>query len=242
MNKAINAMSNLIVHDSGEQAARSASGEQSIDADRRIDLGGDARSRAALDDSTSAEMARRVMDERALLLARTPHRAPVSTEVIEIAVFAVSGETYAIETRYIRKIVRLLDLAFSPVSIDLSIDVLTPVPGAPEVLAGVINFRGEILAVFDLATFLGLARRELGEKSRIVVLGDARDDLGLLVDEACRTTTLRIDELIEPPASVGEATRACIRGVTSEALIVLDGAALPRDRRLFVDQADAPGL
>ncbi len=235
-------MNKLIVQDSGDQAARSAPGAPSIAAARRADPAEGVPSTRDLDDSTSVEKARRVMDERALLLARTPHRAPVSTEVIEIAIFAVSGETYAIETRYIRKIVRPIDLSFSPVSIDRSIDILTPVPGTPEVLAGVINFRGEILAVFDLATFLGLARREIGERSRIVVLGDARDDLGLLVDEACRTTTLRIDELIEPPASVGEATRACIRGVTTDALIVLDGAALPRDRRLFVDQADAPGL
>lgn len=235
-------MNKSIVQDSGDQTARSAPGAASTAAARRADSAEDVPSTRDLDDSTSVEKARRVMDERALLLARTPHRAPVSTEVIEIAIFAVSGETYAIETRYIRKIVRPIDLSFSPVSIDRSIDILTPVPGTPEVLAGVINFRGEILAVFDLATFLGLARREIGERSRIVVLGDARDDLGLLVDEACRTTTLRIDELIEPPASVGEATRACIRGVTTDALIVLDGAALPRDRRLFVDQADAPGL
>jgi purine-binding chemotaxis protein CheW len=200
------------------------------------------RSRPVFDDLEAAEKARRVMDERALALAQTPHRTPIAAEVIEVAIFVVSGETYAIETRYIRKIVRPADLAFSPASGERAIDVITPVPGAPEVLAGVINFRGEILAVFDLAIFLGLTAREIGEKSRIIVLGDERDDLGLLVDETRRTTTLRIDELIEPPATVGEATRSCIRGVTTDALIVLDGSALPRDRRLLVDQAEAPGL
>lgn len=235
-------MNKLIIENSGGESAAFLTRDISNAASEYVDEKDGSRSQPVIDDPEAAEKARRIMDERALALAQTPHRTPIAAEVIEVAIFVVSGETYAIETRYIRKIVRPADLAFSPASGDRAIDVITPVPGAPEVLAGVINFRGEILAVFDLAIFLGLAAREIGEKSRIIVLGDERDDLGLLVDEARRTTTLRIDELIEPPASVGEANRSCIRGVTTDALIVLDGSALPRDRRLLVDQAEAPGL
>jgi hypothetical protein len=35
--------------------------------------------------------------------------------------------------------------------------------------------------------------------------------------------------------------RDYLRGVTADALIVLDGDALLRDPRLFVDQAEEPG-
>lgn len=175
------------------------------------------------------EQSRALMDERARALARIPSQPPAPSEVIEVATFTLSGERYAVETKYISKVVRLTDF--------------TPVPGTPEFLGGVLNLRGEILALIDLRAFFGIAQPGLTDLSRIIVLGLDRDEFGIMADAVQEVTTLRVDEVFEAPGSLpGGGGRAALLGVTADARIVLDGAALLRDEALFIDQSDEPAL
>ncbi len=185
-----------------------------------------ARARQATEESVrlSPERARAVMGERARLLARVPPRAPEADEVLEVVTFALAGEHYAVETSHVREVVRF--------------GALTPVPGAPDFLAGLVNLRGEILAVFDLRRFFDVADPGRSEQARVIVLGGERAEFGVLADAVHEVTTLRVEEVREPPASVAGAGRDYLRGVTTGALIVLDGAVLLDDRRLFIDQAE----
>jgi purine-binding chemotaxis protein CheW len=57
---------------------------------------------------------------------------------------------------------------------------VSPVPGAPAEVLGVWNLRGDVMAVIDLATVLGIAG---GEASRIVVAEQGDLHAGLVVDE-----------------------------------------------------------
>jgi hypothetical protein len=49
---------------------------------------------------------------------------------------------------------------------------------------------------------------------------------------------LRTEDVLEPPGSLTGAGRDWVRGVTRDALVVLDGAVLLKDRRLFIDQGE----
>ena len=118
---------------------------------------------------------------------------------------------------------------------------LTPIPGTPDVLTGVINMGGEILAVFDLGRLFGMPGVTRTEQSRVLVLGQDRDELGLLADAAREVRPLRIDAILEPPGSLEGIGRTTLRGVTADALIVLDGAALLRDPRLVIDPGEEGG-
>lgn len=188
-----------------------------------------ARARQATEESVrlSPERAREIMGERARLLARVPPRAPEAAEVLEVVTFALGAERYAVETRFVREVVRL--------------ESLTTVPGAPDFLAGLVNLRGEILAVFDLRRFFGVAEAGRSERTRVIVLGGDRAEFGVLADAVYEVTPLRVDEVREPPASVGGAGRDYLRGVTAAALVVLDGAVLLADRRLFIEQTEEAG-
>jgi purine-binding chemotaxis protein CheW len=189
-----------------------------------------AQAQTALDESLrlSPERARAVMEERALALAQVPRRAPSAAEILEVVTFGLAGERYAVETQYAREVVRFTEP--------------TSVPGSPEFLAGLINLRGEIVAVFDLRQFFGLTDRTPTELSRVIVLGAQRGEFGVLADAVGEVATLRIDEVREAPGSVTGAAREYLHGVTPGALLVLDGAALLRDRRLFINQTDETGL
>lgn len=172
----------------------------------------------------SPERDKALMDERARTLARVPAQAPRAGEMIELATFALANERYGVERRYVREIVRLTGF--------------TPVPGTSDFLVGVINLRGEILAVFDLRKLLGISESAFSEQSRVIVLGGEHIELGLLADAADEVSVLRADELLEPPGSVAGIGREYVRGVTKDALIVLDGDVLLKDVRLFIDQTE----
>ena len=69
-------------------------------------------------------------------------------------------------------------------------------------------------------------------------MGESRTEFGMLADDVQEVAVLRRADVLEPPASIQGTGREYLLGVTGEALIVLDGAVLLRDGRLFVDQAE----
>lgn len=59
---------------------------------------------------------------------------------------------------------------------------IVPVPGAPPVIRGVIMLRGEVEAVVDLRSVLGLEPAEVAPRSRVVMVAGHALRAGLLVD------------------------------------------------------------
>jgi purine-binding chemotaxis protein CheW len=173
----------------------------------------------------SPERARAVLEERARLLARVPPAPPAAGEVFQVVSFSLGDERYAIETRYVREVVRLRDYA--------------PLPGAPAFVFGALNLRGEVLAVMDLRPFCGVPQRSPTDLARVLVLGSTRAEFGILTDATQEVIAIGREDVLEAPASVSGTAREYLLGVTSEALIVLDGAVLLRDGRLFIDQGDS---
>jgi purine-binding chemotaxis protein CheW len=185
-----------------------------------------ARARTATEEALrlSPERARQVMEERARTLARVTMEAPNAAEVIEVVRFGLANERYAIETPYLREVIRFTDY--------------TPIPGAPDFLVGLLNLRGEILAVFDLRKFFGIVDKGVTDLSRVIVLGGERSEFGVLADTVHEVMTLRNTEVFEPPGSVAGIAREYLRGVTKDGLIVLDGKALLQASRFHIDQSE----
>src|SRR5262249_48916828 len=104
--------------------------------------------------------------------------------------------------------------------------------------AGVTNLRGHILVVVDLGMFLGVGGQGTTEGAGIIVVGGERAEFGIRTAADPEVSRFRLEEVLEPPPSVAAEVRAVLRGVTADALLVLDGAALLRDQRLFIDQGD----
>jgi purine-binding chemotaxis protein CheW len=172
----------------------------------------------------SPERARSLLDERARALARPIDEAPAPGEMLELVAFALGRERYAIESRFVREVSRLLDL--------------TPVPGAPALVRGVTHLRGEILAVVDLRRLFRAGDPGVTDLSRLIVLGAGEPELGILADEVHALEHLAAGEVRSPPEPAGLG-RAYLRGVTREALVVLDGDALLASERLFADSPEA---
>jgi purine-binding chemotaxis protein CheW len=162
-----------------------------------------------------------ILDERARRLAAASADVTIATgaEVLEVATFILSGERYAIETRYIREIVPLADF--------------TPVPRSPSFLFGVVNLRGEVLAVFDLRPLLGLGQGSISDLFRVIVLGRERAEFGVLADAVHEVTTFPTAALFDLPGT--DDRQRYVRGVTTEALVVLDGQLVLNDTQFSID-------
>jgi purine-binding chemotaxis protein CheW len=175
----------------------------------------DAAIEGALD--LSPERARAVMDERARRLAEAP--AKEKGTALEVVTFSLGEERYAVEIRDVMEVMREVDMA--------------PLPGAPPALAGVAAIRGEIAPVLDLKRLLGVRGEGDPSARRLIVLGGERAEIALIADAVGEVTSIAEDELTGGPERAGGPGRRYILGVTRGAVVVLSGAALLGDERIF---------
>src|SRR5688572_24628902 len=82
------------------------------------------------------ERARAILEERARILARVPEQAAQDAEFVEVLIMTLGLERCALPTEHIREVLRFQEI--------------TPLPCPARHVLGVINVRGQILALFDL--------------------------------------------------------------------------------------------
>jgi purine-binding chemotaxis protein CheW len=121
-----------------------------------------------------------------------------------------------------------LALPIGDVRETLPVQPITRVILTPPCLAGVFSLRGDIVPVIDLAVLLGLARTEIRDDSRIVVIDHAAGTAGIVVE---RLRDLRTIEgaLEPPPGSLAPAVAQLLLGVAvtpSGTVRVLDARAV----------------
>ena len=92
----------------------------------------------------------------------------VQEEQLECVTFALGGENYAFETFYAAEVIR--------------IPKLIRVPGVQDVIVGVFNLRGEIIAALDIRPFLGLPQAPLTSSGRVIVVKSDKFATGLLTE------------------------------------------------------------
>src|SRR5688572_22190546 len=77
---------------------------------------------------------------------------------------------------------------------------ITPVPDVGPFVRGIINLRGRILPVLDLAQRLGFGRGPEHPAGRILVVEPQREHpIGLLVDDASEVLRVSADAVTPPP-------------------------------------------
>lgn len=110
--------------------------------------------------------------------------------------FMLSGESFAIGILCIKEIIEYTGL--------------TQVPMMPECIRGVINLRGSVVPVLDLAVRFGKKSGEITKKTCIVIIevvsGDERHDMGVVVDAVNAVLEIPRSE-IEPPPAFGARIR-----------------------------------
>ncbi|SIN89617.1 chemotaxis protein CheW [Vannielia litorea] len=105
----------------------------------------------------------------------------------------------------------------------------TPLPHAPPYVRGVINLRGTVLPIIDLAKRLGIPAGEKNDRNVIVVVQSGDNTVGLLVDAVSDIFAVSEAELQAPPDMSSDGSLKCVRALTiheERMLRVLDLAAV----------------
>ena len=89
----------------------------------------------------------------------------------------------------------------------------TPLPQSPNYMRGVINLRGAVLPIMDLAERLDLPPTQPSERSVIIVVQVGERLVGLLVDAVSDILSITPDQ-VQPTPDVGcDQSKAFIRGL-----------------------------
>lgn len=107
---------------------------------------------------------------------------------------------------------------------------LLPLRGTPAAMLGVMNLRGQVVPVMDLGVYLGQAPQPASTATRIVVLEEKGETLGLRVSAVEDVVNLT-DAQIEAPdnSRVGRIHSDLFRGIARQAaepVILLDASRL----------------
>jgi len=110
--------------------------------------------------------------------------------------FSLAGNDYAVGILQVKEI--------------LQYETVTRIPSVPASTRGVINLRGAVVPVVDLAVKFGLAGTEVTKRTCILIveanLGGERTVMGLMADAVREVLELGPEE-IEPPPSFGTLVR-----------------------------------
>jgi len=128
-----------------------------------------------------------------------------------LVTFNLLKEEFGVEISNVQEIIRATDI--------------TPVPGAPSHVRGVINLRGKIIPVVDLRRRFSLPDGEISEQQRIVVVELGPKRIGMLVDSVSQVIKVPVSAVEEIPDDAVSVDENYIKGVgkmENRLIIILD--------------------
>lgn len=129
-------------------------------------------------------------------------------EQIQVVAFKLANEEYAIDVMTVQEIIR-------PTAI-------TRVPRTKDFYSGVINLRGNVVPIVNLAKRFNLEEVNLTEKSRIIILNINDIRVGITVESVTEVININKDD-IETPNLTNVIDEKFIAGVAKyqERLLIL---------------------
>jgi purine-binding chemotaxis protein CheW len=143
--------------------------------------------------------------------------------VLELLVFELAGVRYALELSCVREVVRAV--------------FITPLPGAPPVVEGVISARGELVVVYDLRARFGLPPRRLSPEDVIVMAWTGERRVGIRCEGTEWLRDLPASAVQDAPTLAGGGDRRIAGVVRLE-----DGLVLIQELAAFLEAAEAETL
>lgn len=148
----------------------------------------------------------------------------------QLLTFEMGGEEYGVDLLQVTEIIEY--------------GTLTQVPTMPAVVRGVVNLRGHVLPVVDLAARFGVPASPVTRRSCVVVvvteLAGERTQVGLVADAVHEVVGVDPAEVLPPPAFGSAVGASFLTGMVQKRekfVMVLD---LPRVLDLEALQAELP--
>lgn len=118
---------------------------------------------------------------------------------LEFVTLVAGGQSYCIEITQIREIRRWTQV--------------TSLPYAPHAVLGLMNLRGAVIPIIDLAAKLGFAPIEATSRHVVIVVAIEGRTIGLLVDSVSEILTIKSDVVRDTPVMDDDEGLQFISGV-----------------------------
>lgn len=129
----------------------------------------------------------------------------------QVVVFQLMEQIYGIDINSVFEIIRM--------------ESITKIPRTPRFVEGVINLRGRIIPVIDLAMRFGLGQNERTQASRIIIVEVSGQKIGMIVDSVQEVLRIPLSSVEPPPPVVNGVDAAFLRGIAileNRLVILLD--------------------
>jgi purine-binding chemotaxis protein CheW len=146
---------------------------------------------------------------------------------LEVVLFTLAGRRYGLPAADVAEVVRAV--------------LPTPLPGAPDVVEGVVNLRGSVLPVFDLRRRFRLPPRPVEPTDHLIVATAGPRRVALRVDQAEALVRLEAADVADARGLPGAEYIACVARLPDDLVLVHDLAAfLSRGESDALDAALPP--
>lgn len=107
-------------------------------------------------------------------------------------IFILGNESYGIDVRQVQEVIQYPEIS--------------PVPGSPVYVLGIINLRGEVITVCDMRAMLGLPDKAITNETRVILMELDDQKLGINVDNVAEIINIKTSEIDTTTVSEGNQT------------------------------------
>ncbi|MEK7431876.1 MAG: chemotaxis protein CheW [Cyanobacteriota bacterium] len=171
-----------------------------------------------------------ISEEDELLLKRTEElskqinvdQAESFSEEKEFFSFSINKIKYAMEKFYITE----LHPSVSP----------KKVPFTPNYIRGIVNIRGEILSVMDLALFFDKKPIEKKDDYQMIRMKNNKIEFGVLVDTISSVIYLKNKDILPFSVSDNQNFKKFVLGITTENVHIINANTFFSDPKIIIDE------
>ncbi len=173
-------------------------------------------------DALNEDQERQILKKRAQALATEVVSVIEHHNETSVVEFLLGKEHYAIAHKFIREVLPIRDI--------------TPLPGTPDFILGIVNVRGEIFSVMDVKRIFGVEGADSPGEQKLILLHNPNMALCILVDGIVGARNLPVDHKSSSLPALGKAGEKYFERVTEDRLIILNGEKILSDPEIIVNE------
>ena len=170
---------------------------------------------------TGDEAGQNLLRSRARALAKVAGLPPVHAG-FDVIVFTLANERYGLETQYVREVCPPM--------------VVTPIPCTPSFVAGVMNVRGDILAVIDLKAYFEIPVSGHDGVGEVIIAGVDESIFGILTDSVIGLSFVALSDFQGTGPRLAGRREKTLKGISAGRVAVLDISAMLAEKKLWVHE------
>ncbi len=147
-------------------------------------------------------------------------------ESMQFVAFQIGSQQFAVEIHRVLEVIGYCEI--------------TPLPGAPPAIEGLIDVRGSLIPVVDLRKRLGLREIRNTMQTRILILRINHGKVGVIVDEADQVHTIPLENIQAPPEQGSDLVLAVVRHENVLFIILELERVLSGDEQMYMYGINVP--